>query len=171
MINVLNKSLTSKFFINFRLLILKTKIKIDNMKKGEITFTMIKPTAVAGNHAGEILKLIQLANYKIIALKMTKMSFEQAGQFYKEHQNRPFYESLCGYMSSGPIIAVVLQKNNAVSDYREFIGKTNPEEAAEGSIRKRFGVSLQQNAVHGSDGDQRAIEESRFFFSDLEFFK
>lgn len=137
---------------------------------GKLTFTMIKPTAFKNNHAGAILKMINEAGFKIKAMKLTRLSPEQAGAFYAVHKGKPFYESLVGFMSSGPIIAAVLKKENAVDDYRELIGATNPENAAEGTIRKLYATNLQQNAVHGSDSDENAIIESDFFFSKLEQF-
>ena len=135
---------------------------------GNITFTMIKPTAFKNNYAGPILKMINEAGFVIKAMKLTQLSAEQAGLFYAVHQGKPFYESLVKFMSSGPIIAVILEKDNAVDDFRTLIGATNPENAAEGTIRKLYATSLQQNAVHGSDSDENAIVESNFFFSQTE---
>lgn len=135
---------------------------------GKITFTMIKPTAFKNNHAGAILKMINEAGFVIKAMKLTRLSAEQAGAFYEVHKERPFYGSLVEFMSSGPIIAAVLEKENAVEDYRTLIGSTNPENAAEGTIRKLYATSLQQNAVHGSDSDENANIEADFFFSKTE---
>ena len=135
---------------------------------GKLTFTMIKPMAFRNNHAGAILKMINEAGFVIKAMKLTKLSTEQAGEFYAVHKGKPFYESLVDFMSSGPIIAVLLEKENAVEDFRTLIGATNPENAAEGTIRKLYATSLQQNAVHGSDSDENALLETRFFFSELE---
>ncbi len=137
---------------------------------GKITFTMIKPTAFKNNHTGAILKMINEAGFVIKAMKLTQLSAEQAGAFYGIHKDKPFYESLVGYMSSGPIIAAVLEKENAVEDYRTLIGATNPENAAEGTIRKLYATNLQQNAVHGSDSDENSIIEADFFFSKIERF-
>ncbi len=137
---------------------------------GKITFTMIKPTAFKNNHTGAILKMINEAGFVIKAMKLNRLSAEQAGSFYEVHKGKPFYESLVGYMCSGPIIAAVLEKENAVEDYRTLIGATNPENAAEGTIRKLYATNLQQNAVHGSDSDENAIIEAEFFFSKIERF-
>ncbi|NJN28346.1 MAG: nucleoside-diphosphate kinase [Cyclobacteriaceae bacterium] len=134
------------------------------------TFTMIKPEAVAEGHNGAILKMIEEAGFRIVAMKMVKLTKERAGQFYAVHSQRPFYESLCNYMSSGHIVAAVLEKDNAVADFRKLIGATNPAEAAEGTIRKRYAKSLESNAVHGSDSDENAEIEANFYFSALEKF-
>ncbi|MBD3630649.1 nucleoside-diphosphate kinase [Cyclobacterium sp.] len=132
------------------------------------TFTMIKPDAFGAGNAGAILKMIEEAGFKIIALKATRLNKELAGEFYKVHQERPFYSDLCQYMSSGPIIAAILEKENAVADFRELIGATNPENAAEGTIRKLYATSIEANAVHGSDSDENASIEGNFFFSAFE---
>ncbi|MFO7823079.1 MAG: nucleoside-diphosphate kinase [Cyclobacterium sp.] len=129
------------------------------------TFTMIKPDALGAGNAGAILKMIEEAGFKIIALRATRLSKELAGEFYKVHQERPFYVDLCQYMSSGPIIAAILEKDNAVADFRELIGATNPENAGEGTIRKLYATSIEANAVHGSDSDENASIEGNFFFS------
>lgn len=134
------------------------------------TFTMVKPEAVADGHSGAILKMIEEAEFRIVALKMVKLTKERAGQFYSVHKERPFYDSLCEYMSSGHIIAAILEKENAVADFRKLIGATNPEEAAEGTVRKLYAKSLQSNAVHGSDSDENAQIEGNFYFSDIEKF-
>jgi nucleoside-diphosphate kinase len=134
------------------------------------TFTMIKPEAVADGYSGAILKMIEEAGFRIVAIKMVKLTKERAGQFYVVHKERPFYESLCEYMSSGHIIAAILEKENAVEDFRKLIGATNPEEAEEGTIRKLYAKSLQSNAVHGSDSDDNAQIEGNFYFSDIEKF-
>lgn len=136
----------------------------------KITFTMIKPDAMADQNAGAIIKMIQEAGFKIKAMKLTKLPSERAGEFYAVHRERPFYGELCDYMSSGPIIAMILEKENAVADFRTLIGATNPQEAAEGTIRKLFAKSIEANAVHGSDSDENAIKEGDFFFSSLEKF-
>jgi len=137
---------------------------------GNITFTMIKPEAVSDRNTGAITEKIEAAGFEIIAMKMTRLSKERAGDFYMVHKDRPFYSSLCEYMSSGKIIALILKKDNAVEDYRKLIGATDPEKAEEGTIRKLFAKSLQSNAVHGSDSDENAKIEAGFFFSELEFF-
>ena len=137
---------------------------------GNITFTMIKPEAVIDRYTGAITEKIEAAGFEIIAMKMTLLSKERAGEFYMVHKDRPFYSSLCDYMSSGKIIAMVLKKDNAVEDFRKLIGATDPAKAEEGTIRKLFAKSLQSNAVHGSDSDENAKIEAGFFFSDLELF-
>lgn len=134
------------------------------------TFTMIKPDAVEANNIGSILAMITEAGFKIVAMKYTKLSAEQAGQFYEVHKERPFYGELVEFMSSGHIVAAILEKNNAVEDFRTLIGATNPAQAAEGTIRKRFAESLGKNAIHGSDSNENAIIEGNFFFSGLEKF-
>ena len=131
---------------------------------------MIKPDTVADGHSGAILKMIEEAGFRIVAIKKTKLTKDRAGQFYAVHKERPFYDSLCDYMSSGPIIAAILEKENAVADFRTLIGATNPEDAAEGTIRKLYAKSLQSNAVHGSDSDENAEIESNFYFSETEKF-
>ena len=125
---------------------------------------MIKPDAVADGHTGPIIQQIEKAGYKIVAMKKLKMSPEQAGQFYAVHKDRPFFQSLCDYMSKSEIIPMILEKENAVADFRTFIGSTNPAEAAEGTIRKQFAKSLEANAIHGSDSDENAAIEGAFFF-------
>jgi len=137
---------------------------------GNLTLTMIKPTAFKKNYTGAILKMINEAGFTIKAMKLTQLTPQQAGTFYAVHKGKPFYESLVSFMSSGPIVAVLLEKENAVESFRNFIGATNPENADEGTIRKLYGTSLQQNAVHGSDSDETAKEEAEFFFSKLEKF-
>ncbi len=119
-------------------------------------------------HAGAILDQIIKAGFRIVALKQTKLSKEKAGEFYAIHSERPFYDELTTFMSSGPIIAAILEKENAVADFRTLIGATNPANAAEGTIRKRFARSVGENAVHGSDSDENAAIESNFYFSSLE---
>lgn len=134
------------------------------------TFTMIKPDAVGKNYIGPILAKINEAGFRIVAMKYTKLSKETAGAFYAVHKERGFYGELVEYMSGGPIVAAILEKNNAVADYRKLIGTTNPKEAAEGTIRKLFAESIAANAVHGSDSDENAEIEGNFFFSGLEKF-
>lgn len=138
--------------------------------KGNKTLTMIKPTAVKQGHAGEILAMINKAGFNITAMKLTMMTREQAEAFYLVHKGKPFYKSLVEFMSSGPIVAAILEKENAVDAYRDFIGATNPAEADDNTIRKLYGTNLQQNAVHGSDSDENAVIESDFFFSKMERF-
>lgn len=137
---------------------------------GQITFTMIKPDAVEANNIGPILAMINQAGFTIAAMKYMRLTKDQAGQFYAVHKERPFYGELCDYMSSGPIVAAVLKKENAVSDYRKLIGATDPTKAEEGTIRKTFAKSIAANAVHGSDSDENANAEANFFFSHLERF-
>ncbi len=135
-----------------------------------ITFTMIKPDAVANNYIGPILAKINEGGFRIKAMKYTRLSPERAGEFYSIHKERPFYNDLVKYMSSGPIVAVILEKNNAVEDFRKLIGATDPAKAEKGTIRNLFAKSIEANAVHGSDSDENAVNEGRFFFSDLEKF-
>jgi nucleoside-diphosphate kinase len=137
---------------------------------GNRTFTMIKPDAYAAGNSGAIIKMIEEAGFRIVAAKLTKLSQERAGQFYAVHSTRPFYADLCAYMSSGNIIAMILEKDNAVADFRTLIGATNPADAAEGTIRKMFAKSIEANAVHGSDSDENANIEGNFFFSGTEQF-
>jgi nucleoside-diphosphate kinase len=132
------------------------------------TFTMIKPDAFADGHAGAILDQIIKAGFAVKALKMTRLTKEKAGEFYAVHSARPFYGELVDFMSSGPIIAAILEKENAVEDFRKLIGATNPANAEEGTIRKRFARSMGENAVHGSDSNENAKIEGDFFFSNLE---
>ena len=137
---------------------------------GNRTFTMIKPSTVSDGVAGAILASIQEAGFRIVALKLTQLSLQQAGIFYQVHRERPFYHDLIAFMSSGPVVAAILEKDNAVEDFRTLIGATDPAKAAEGTIRKRFAKNLQENAVHGSDSDENALIEGSFFFSGLEQF-
>lgn len=134
------------------------------------TFTMIKPDATAAGNAGKILDIIIQNGYKVIALKYTRLSEAQAGEFYDIHKERPFFNDLVEFMTSGPIYAAVLEKENAVADFRTLIGATNPAEAAEGTIRNMFAKSIDANAIHGSDSDENAARESDFFFSRFERF-
>jgi nucleoside-diphosphate kinase len=134
------------------------------------TFTMIKPDAMRNGHAGAILDKIIKAGFRIVALKQTKLTEEKAGEFYAVHKERPFYGELVQFMSSGVIIAAILEKENAVADFRTLIGATNPAQAEEGTIRKQFATSVGENAVHGSDSDENAQIEGSFFFSGLEKF-
>lgn len=132
------------------------------------TFTMIKPDAFANGHSGAILDRIIKAGFKIVALKLTSLSAEKAGEFYAIHKQRPFYGELVEFMSSGPIIAAILEKDNAVEDFRKLIGATDPAKADEGTIRKVFAENLGRNAIHGSDSDENATIEGSFFFSAFE---
>lgn len=134
------------------------------------TFTMIKPDAVANGHIGAIINDITAAGFKIIALKYTKLTAQTAGEFYEVHKERPFYTDLVNFMSSGPIVAAILEKDNAIEDFRKLIGATNPAEAAEGTIRQKYAKSIDANAVHGSDSDENAAIEGDFFFTAEERF-
>ena len=134
------------------------------------TFTMIKPDATSKGYSGAILDQIIKAGFSIKAMKWTKLTVEQAGQFYEVHKERPFYGELVAFMSSGPIVAAILEKEHAVADFRKLIGATNPAQAEEGTIRKKFAASMGENAVHGSDSDENAQIEGNFFFSNTERF-
>jgi nucleoside-diphosphate kinase len=129
------------------------------------TFTMIKPDAVQENHIGGILHMIEEGGFRIVSLKKVRLTPERAGKFYEVHKERPFYNDLVKYMSSGPIVAAILEKDNAVADFRTLIGATNPAQAAEGTIRKEYAKSIEANAVHGSDSDENAQIEGDFYFS------
>ncbi len=131
---------------------------------------MIKPDATSKGYTGAILDQIIKAGFKVKAMKWTNLTPAQAGQFYEIHKERPFYGELVDFMSSGPIVAAILEKDNAVADFRTLIGATNPAQAAEGTIRKNFAASIGENAVHGSDSDENAQIEGNFFFSKLERF-
>ena len=132
------------------------------------TFTMIKPDAFSKGHSGAIIDKIIKSGFRIVALKLTQLSAAKAGEFYAVHKERPFYGELVDFMSSGPIIAAILEKDNAVADFRRLIGATDPAKADEGTIRKLFAASVGENAVHGSDSDENAAIEGSFFFSGLE---
>lgn len=132
------------------------------------TFTMIKPDAFSKGHSGAIIDKIQKSGFRLVALKLTQLSAEKAGEFYAVHKARPFYGELVDFMSSGPIIAAILEKDNAVADFRKLIGATDPAKADEGTIRKLYAASVGENAVHGSDSDENAAIEGAFFFSGLE---
>ena len=134
------------------------------------TFTMIKPDAMKNGHAGAIIDHIIKAGFRVVSLKLTKLSPEKAGEFYAVHSARPFYGELVEFMSSGVIIAAILEKDNAVAEFRKVIGATNPAQAEEGTIRKLYATSIGENAVHGSDSDENAAIEGSFFFSGLEKF-
>ncbi len=137
---------------------------------GNRTFTMIKPDAVAAGHIGAILAKINEAGFRIVAMKLTQLSAEKAGEFYAVHKGRPFYGELVAFMSSGPIVSAILEKDNAVDDFRTLIGATDPSKAAPGTIRAMFAKSIGENAVHGSDSDENAAIEGNFHFSGLEMF-
>ena len=134
------------------------------------TFTMIKPDAVENGHIGGILDKITSAGFKIVAMKYTQLSKRDAQEFYSVHSERPFYGELVDFMTRGPIVAAILEKDNAVDDFRALIGATNPAEAAEGTIRKLFATSIGENAVHGSDSDENAAIEGSFHFSGREIY-
>ena len=134
------------------------------------TFTMLKPDSVENGYIGVILEKISAAGFRIAAMKMTQMTVSDAKAFYAVHSERPFYGELVEFMSSGPIVAAILEKNNAVEDFRVLIGATNPADAAEGTIRKLYASSMGENAVHGSDSDENAAIEGAFHFSGREIF-
>jgi nucleoside-diphosphate kinase len=131
---------------------------------------MIKPDATENGHTGAILAMIQQAGFRIVAMKMTHLSAQKAGEFYAVHQERPFYGELVEFMSRGPITAAILEKDNAVEDFRKLIGATNPANAEEGTIREKYAASVGENAIHGSDSNENALIEGDFFFSKLEQF-
>jgi len=130
-----------------------------------LTFGMIKPDAVRSNHIGEILVMIEQSNFLVQAISMVKLTPEQVASFYLVHADRPFYKDLCAFISSGPVVAMALKKEDAVLAFRKLMGATNPAEAAEGTIRKAFGQSIDYNAIHGSDSEENAKQELSFFFS------
>lgn len=134
------------------------------------TFTMIKPDAVRAGNIGNILQMINAAGFRLVALKLTQLSPSKAAEFYAVHKERPFYGELCEFMSSGPIVAAILEKENAVEDFRTLIGATNPAQAAEGTIRAKYATSIGENAVHGSDSDENAAIEGAFHFGGVELF-
>ena len=134
------------------------------------TFTMLKPDSVEKGNIGAILEKINSAGFRIVAMKLTQMSDQDARRFYSIHKDRPFFDDLVSYMTSGPIVAAILEKENAVEQYRKLIGSTDPTEAAEGTIRNLFASSISENAIHGSDSDENALIESRFHFSEEEMF-
>jgi nucleoside-diphosphate kinase len=138
---------------------------------GNRTFTMLKPDAIENGHMGKIIDMIIQAGFEIKAMKLTRLSEEQAKKFYEVHAERPFYGELVEYMTSGPIVAAILEKDNAVADFRALIGATDPAEAAEGTIRKYYAESKGRNAVHGSDSDENAAIEGAFHFADAEIMK
>lgn len=138
--------------------------------KGNRTLTIIKPDAVQSGNAGNIIQKITEAGFRIIAMKFTHLTTGQAGKFYEVHSARPFYNDLVSFMTSGPVVPMILEKENAVESFRNLIGATNPANAAEGTIRKAYAESVERNAVHGSDSDENAAIEGSFFFSALERF-
>jgi nucleoside-diphosphate kinase len=168
------QSLTSKRNLLFPIFAAKfqkqsnQKLKIRTMSNR--TFTMIKPDAMKNGHAGAIIDKIIKAGFRIVALKQIRLTKEKAGEFYAVHKARPFYGELVDFMSSGVIIAAILEKDNAVADFRTLIGATDPAKADEGTIRKLYATSVGENAVHGSDSDENAKIEGGFFFSGLEQF-
>jgi nucleoside-diphosphate kinase len=137
---------------------------------GNRTFTMIKPGAVKAGHIGAILEKINAAGFRIAAMKMTRLTADKAGEFYAVHKERPFYGELVEFMSSGAIVAAILEKDNAVADFRTLIGATNPADAAPGTIRALYAKSMGENAVHGSDSDENAAIEGAFHFAGVETF-
>jgi len=139
--------------------------------KRNYTFTMIKPDAVRANQIGPILAEINKAGFQIVAMHLTRLNYNDAKIFYAVHEGRPFYEPLCEFMSSGPIVAAILKKENAIEDYRKLIGTTDPANAAEGTIRKMFAANMRENAVHGSDSVEAVAFEASFFFSEREHYE
>ncbi len=137
---------------------------------GNITFTIIKPDAVANGHTGKVIDDIIAGGFGIVAMKYMKLSQEQAGAFYAVHKERPFYNDLVSFMTSGPVIVAVLSKENAVADFRNLIGATDPSKAEAGTIRAKYAKSIDANAIHGSDSDENAAIEASFFFSAIERF-
>jgi nucleoside-diphosphate kinase len=165
LILIYNKSMIRLINVIFAPNFKKTKKMITNR-----TFTMIKPDAVKNGHIGNILAMITNAGFKIVSLKLTQLTVTDAQEFYAIHAERPFYGELVQFMSSGPIVAAILEKENAVADFRTLIGATNPADAAEGTIRKAYATSMGENAVHGSDSDENAAIEGAFHFPGREQF-
>ncbi len=158
--------MTKHFYIVSKVVFLQ---KIKKMTTNK-TFTMIKPDAVQNGHIGGILNMITEAGFRIVAMKLTQLTVADAQKFYAVHKERSFYGELVEFMSSGPIVAAILEKENAVNDFRTLIGATNPADAAEGTIRKKYAKSVGENAVHGSDSDENATIEGAFHFSGREMF-
>jgi nucleoside-diphosphate kinase len=156
---------TRKGLPKFPRYLCSTNQKNSNPMATNRTFTMIKPDAVADNHIGGILSMIEQGGFRIVELQKVTLTPERAGEFYAVHKERPFYNDLVKYMSSGPIVAAILEKDNAVADFRTLIGATNPANAEEGTIRKKYAKSIEANAVHGSDSDENAQIEGEFYFS------
>jgi nucleoside-diphosphate kinase len=138
------------------------------MSQVERTFSIIKPDAVADSHAGEILAMLEQAGFRIVGMRMVKLSREQAEGFYAVHRERPFFPSLVAFMTEGPVIVLALEREDAVKKLREVMGATNPANAAEGTVRKRFAASIERNSIHGSDAPETAAVELRYFFSSLD---
>ena len=141
-----------------------------NRMLGKVTFSMIKPDAVNKGYTGAILKMMNDAGFRIVAMKQVRLSTNAARQFYAIHNERPFFEDLVAFMTSGPIISLVLEKENAVDDFRKLIGSTDPSKAEEGTVRKLYAESMQKNAVHGADSDENALREAAFHFAGKEMF-
>lgn len=156
--------LISNFALAFKINIQRYKMATNR------TFTMIKPDAVQNGHIGAILAKINEAGFRIVAMRMTRLSKDTAGKFYAVHKERPFFGELVDYMTSGPIVAAILEKENAVEDFRKLIGATDPAKAEEGTIRKMFATSIAANAIHGSDSDENAAIEGSFFFAEMDKF-
>jgi nucleoside-diphosphate kinase len=135
---------------------------------GRITFAMLKPDAVKNGHIGKIIDRIIQAGFQIRAMKMVRLTDKQAAQFYIIHKDRPFYSSLIQFMTSGPCIPMILERENAVAEFRKLIGATDPAKAEEGTIRKAFATSIEANAIHGADSEENALREARFFFAEME---
>jgi len=138
--------------------------------QGDITFSIIKPNAVRTGKTGPILAMINEAGFEIVAMRMVRMTLQQAEAFYEVHRERPFFQDLVEFMTSGPVVVMTLRHDNAVNEFRKLIGATDPAKAEPGTIRKIFAVSVQMNAVHGSDSDENALRETGFFFSEIERF-
>jgi nucleoside-diphosphate kinase len=138
--------------------------------QGDITFSIIKPNAVRTGKAGPILAMINEGGFEIAALRMVRMTLQQAESFYEVHKGKPFFDDLVEFMTSGPVFVMILRHENAVSEFRKLIGATDPAKAEPGTIRKIFAVSVQMNAVHGSDSDENAMREANFFFSEIDRF-
>ena len=136
--------------------------------EGKYTFSIIKPNAVRTGKAGPILSMINEGGFEISAIKMVQLTTQLAETFYEVHRGKPFYEDLVEFLTSGPVIVLILKHENAVSEFRRLLGATDPEKAEQGTVRKNFGVSVKMNAIHGSDSDENATRESNFFFSDIE---
>jgi len=137
---------------------------------GKYTFSIIKPNAVRTGKTGPILSMINEGGFEIAAIKMVQMTIQQAEAFYEVHRGKLFFEELVDFMTSGPVVVLILMHDNAVNEFRKLIGATDPDKAEQGTIRRNFGVSVKMNAIHGSDNDENAIRESNFFFSDIERF-
>jgi nucleoside-diphosphate kinase len=137
---------------------------------GKYTFSIIKPNAVRTGKTGPILSMINEGGFEIAAIKMVQMTIQQAESFYEVHRGKPFFEGLVEFITSGPVVVLILRHDNAVNEFRKLIGVTDPDKAEQGTVRRNFGVSVKMNAIHGSDNDENAVRESNFFFSDIERF-